>query len=275
MTIKLLALDLDGTIFGDDLMITPRTRKAIADAQAAGVLVTIATGRMMRAARTISKDLNIDVPLICYQGALIQDSRTGEILLHKTVPVTLAKEVVETTEEDNLHLNVYMNDDLFVERMTSEARYYARINMDMKVEIVGDLRNWLDKQYPSEPTKLVIVTEPQVTDSVLSSYTARFGTSLQVTKSHPRFTEFTNIECSKGRALARLAAHYNIQQHDVMAIGDGHNDFDMIQWAGWGVAMQTAPQMVLDAARIVTPPITEDGAALAIERYILEPLARS
>ncbi|MGA7729975.1 MAG: Cof-type HAD-IIB family hydrolase [Chloroflexia bacterium] len=269
MTIKLLALDLDGTIFGDDLLITPRTRKAIASAQAAGVVVTIATGRMFRAARHIAAELNIQGPLICYQGALVRDPRTDETLLHKTVPHHLAAEVVMLTSDQGLHLNVYLNDGLYVEKVTPEARFYSQINMDLPLNVVGDLRNWLDLQHPDEATKLVIVTSPEQTDAVLASYTEILGDRLQVTKSHPRFTEFTNHECSKGRALAQLAAQYGFKREEVMAIGDGHNDLDMLQWAGWGVAMETAPQAVRDGARIVCPPLAQDGAADAIERYIL------
>jgi Cof subfamily protein (haloacid dehalogenase superfamily) len=269
MTIKLLALDLDGTIFGDDLTITPRTRKAIADAQAAGVVVTIATGRMFTAARRIANDLDITGPVICYQGALAKDVHTEEVFLHETVPHDLALEVVKLTTEGGLHLNVYMNDNLYVSESNPQAQFYARINWEIPLNVVGDLSNWLELHRPNGATKLVIVTDPDRTDNVLATFTEIFGTRLQVTKSHPRFTEFTNIECSKGRALARLAEHYGFNKNEVMAIGDGHNDMDMIAWAGWGVAMQSAPQSVRDIARIVAPPLSQDGAADTIERYVL------
>jgi Cof subfamily protein (haloacid dehalogenase superfamily) len=269
MPVKLIALDLDGTLFGDDLVIAPRTRKAIADAQAAGIIVTIATGRMFRSARQIADDLNIAGPLICYQGALIQDNTSEEILLHKTVPITLAREVAATCAEMHLHLNVYTDDNLYVSEITPGARFYAQINMDLPMNVVGDLDNWLDRNGQHEPTKLVIITEPEQTDSTLATFTGLFGDRLQVTKSHPRFTELTNRTSSKGRALAILAERYNVPQAQVMAIGDGYNDMDMIEWAGWGVAMATAPQVVRDAARIVSPPLSDDGSADAIERYAL------
>jgi Cof subfamily protein (haloacid dehalogenase superfamily) len=269
MTVKLLALDLDGTIFGDDLIISRRVRDAILRAQRAGVVVTIATGRMFRAARLIAADLGLREPLICYQGALIQHSATSEVLYHRTVPLVLCHDLIDATNLRQLHLNVYLNDELYVSHETPEARYYSQINMDLPVHIVGDLHAWLERQDGAEPTKLVIVTDPTLTDNTLALFSELYGTRLQVIKSHPRFTEFTNIDCSKGRALAFLASHYGISQSEVMAIGDGHNDLDMIQWAGYGVAMSSAPQMVLDAANIISPPISEDGAADAIERYVL------
>lgn len=272
MTVKLLALDLDGTLFGDDLCISDRTRAAIRAALERGVIVTIATGRMFTSARKIAAGLGIEAPLICYQGALIRHSRTADTLYHKTVPASLAHEIIMETGRRGLHLNAYMDDMLYVARITPEARFYSQINMDLKVEEVGDLSHWLDTRPGEELTKMVIVTDPDETDSVLADFTATYAGRLQITKSHPRFTEFTNVECSKGIALSFLAASLGIERQQVMAIGDGHNDLDMIRWAGYGIAMPTAPRAVLDIAHTVCLPIAEDGAAKAIERFILTPL---
>ncbi len=262
-------MDLDGTIFGDDLVISARTRAAIGEAQRRGVLVTLATGRMFGSARQIAADLGIHAPLICYQGALVRHSDTGEVLYHKTVPLDLALQVIEETSRRGLHLNVYLNDRLYVARVTPEARYYSSINMDLPIHEVGDLQGWLQAQGGAEPTKLVVVTKASDTDRTLETFQGLFGGQLQVTKSHPRFTEFTNVECSKGRALAFLAEVHGIGREEVMAIGDGHNDMDMIAWAGLGVAMPTSPEAVRQVARVICAPLLEDGAAGAIEKYVL------
>ncbi|MDQ5824621.1 MAG: HAD family hydrolase [Chloroflexota bacterium] len=269
MTIKLLALDLDGTLFTDDLIVSERTRRAIRAAQERGVLVTLATGRMYTTASKIAHDLGIVAPLICYQGALVQHNGTGEVLYHQTVPLALVHEIISATEQRGLHLNIYLDDKLYVARMTEGALYYAQINYGLVLNEVGDLHAWLDAQGGLEPTKLVIVTPPEQTDAVLDEFTGQYGDLLQVTKSHPRFTEFTNKECSKGRALAFLAAQVGVAREEVMAVGDGHNDLDMLQWAGYGLAMPTAPQVVLDIAHGVCLPLADDGAAEAIERFIL------
>jgi Cof subfamily protein (haloacid dehalogenase superfamily) len=267
--IRLLAIDLDGTIFGDDLVISPRTRRAIQDAQALGAVVTIATGRMFRSARQIAVDLRVTGPLICYQGAMVRDAVTSELLLHETIPHGMAHTIFAETEGLGLHLNVYLDDELYVSQVNRYAEFYSSINMGLPMTEVGNLHEWLDGQGGKEPTKLVIVTDTEQTDGVLGHFTARYSESLQVTKSHARFTEFTNKRCSKGRALAFLAAELTIPRESVMAIGDGLNDLDMIAWAGLGVAMDTCPQEVRAAARVVCPPLSEDGAAVAIERYVL------
>ncbi|MEA2574084.1 MAG: hypothetical protein QOH93_1382 [Chloroflexia bacterium] len=269
MTIKLLALDLDGTLFTDDLIVSERARNAISAAQKRGVLVTLATGRMFTSASKIAHEVGIVAPLICYQGALIQHNGTGEVLYHKTVPIPLAHEIVTAAQRRGLHLNVYLGDKLYIAHMTEGARYYTQINYGLQANEVGDLHAWLDEQAELGPTKLVIVTPAEQTDAVLEEFTHEYGEQLQVTKSHPRFTEFTNKECSKGRALAYLAEYSGIARDEVMAIGDGHNDLDMLQWAGYGLAMPTAPQSVLDIAHGVCLPIADDGAAEAIERFIL------
>jgi hypothetical protein len=269
MSIKLLALDLDGTVFSDDLVISERTRRSIRAAQEKGVVVTIATGRMIRSARIIAAVLGIEQPLICYQGAMLAHSRTAELLYHRTIPREHTLEIIKDARSRQLHLNLYLNDEIYVERITPEAEFYSRINMDMPINAVGDLDTWLSKQGGLEPTKLVIVTNEEQTDATLSLFTNLYSDRMQVTKSHPRFTEFTNIECSKGRALAFLAAHLSLTRDEVMAIGDGHNDLDMIAWAGYGVAMGTSPQAVLEAARIVTGSLADEGAARVIEQHIL------
>jgi Cof subfamily protein (haloacid dehalogenase superfamily) len=267
--IRLLASDLDGTIFGDDLVISPRTRRAIQDSQARGVVVTIATGRMFRSAQQIASNLEVVGPIICYQGAMVRDADTSKQLLHETIPHDLAHSIFDETERLGLHLNVYFNDELYVSQVNRHAEFYSRINMSLPMTEVGSLHAWLEGQEGKEPTKLVIVTDAEETDTVLRHFMARYGASLQVTKSHARFTEFTNKLCSKGRALALLAAELGIPRESVMAIGDGLNDLDMIAWAGLGVAMDTCPQEVRAAARVICPPLSEDGAAVAIERYVL------
>ncbi len=269
MTIKLIALDLDGTLFGDDLIISERSRRAISAAQQQGTLVTIATGRMFGSARKIAAHLNISAPLICYQGAMVCHSETGEVLYHRTIPLHLAHEIITEAARRGLHLNLYLNDRLYVHHITPEALFYSKINMGLEINEVGDLHKWLDAQGGAEPTKLVIVTDAEQTDATLALFVQLHGERLQVTKSHPRFTEFTNAQCSKGRALAFLADYCGIEREEVMAIGDGHNDLDMIAWAGYGVAMSTSPPAVLQVARIICPPLAEDGAADTIKRYVL------
>jgi len=152
---------------------------------------------------------DIHEPLICYQGAMIAQAKvtSPQVLYHRTVPLHLATQIIDYAASIGLHLNLYLNDNIYVSRITPEAEFYSQINMSIPLNEVGDLQEWLRAQNGSEPTKLVVVTAADQTDRILADFTRLFGRDLQVTKSHPRFTEFTNKECSKGVALAFLANH--------------------------------------------------------------------
>src|SRR5437016_14095334 len=111
---SLIPLDLNGTISAHDLIISATMRRTIRDAQAADVIVTIATGRMFRSARQIAEDLDIVEFLICYQGAMMAHSVTEEVLYHKTVPLDLTRQIIRETARKGLHLNLYLNDKTYV-----------------------------------------------------------------------------------------------------------------------------------------------------------------
>ena len=111
---KLLALDLDGTLIGLDLTISDKTKSAIAQLMSLGIIVTIATGRMFQSARPFAQELNIESPIICYEGAMIADPASAEVLWHKPVPLELARRVIEIATNHNLHVNAYLDDELYV-----------------------------------------------------------------------------------------------------------------------------------------------------------------
>jgi Cof subfamily protein (haloacid dehalogenase superfamily) len=259
---KLLALDLDGTLIGRDLTISTRTKSAISQIMSQGVIVTIATGRMFQSALPFANELNISAPLICYQGAMVANPTTKEILWHLPVPLTLAKQVIESVREDGLHINAYLDDELYVDRVNEEAELYSVIS---KVEAhpVGNLLDFLDR----DPTKLVIIGKPVEIDGITSKLSDKFGSALYVAKSYERFCEIAHPDCGKGKALAQIAARLGIAQSEVVTIGDNPNDVDMLEWAGMGIAMANGTDESQKASDWVTGSIEEDGVAQAIEKF--------
>src|SRR4051812_25662178 len=127
MPIKLLALDLDGTVFAEDMVISPRTRAAIAAARAQGVHVALATGRTFASAQRFAADLGADAPLICYQGAWVRDA-VGVTLLHRTITRAIAAEVIQMARAADWQCNLYVNDEGYVEQIKPEAGIYFRLN---------------------------------------------------------------------------------------------------------------------------------------------------
>lgn len=258
---KLIAIDIDGTLIGKTLTITPRTKNAIREVMASGIHVTLATGRMFQSALPYARELNINIPIICYQGALIGHPVTGEILWHQPVPLNLARQVIEIVRRDKLHLNAYLGDQLFIEHITEEAKYYAGISR-VELHIVDDLTIFLDR----DPTKLVIIGTELEVNTINKKLNEIFGNSLYIIKSYPKFCEVAHPDCSKAKALAKLSLQMNIDQSEIIAIGDNPNDLDMVEWAGLGIAMGNGSSDVISAADMVTGSLEEDGVAQAIEK---------
>src|SRR4051812_47435496 len=111
---KLIAIDVDDTLLNDDLIVTEGTKLAMEKAIAQGVTVTLATGRMYASARKIADQINLNVPIITYQGSLVKTLLDGQVLYERSVPTDAAKQLYAFTEEHGLHLQLYVNDILYV-----------------------------------------------------------------------------------------------------------------------------------------------------------------
>jgi Cof subfamily protein (haloacid dehalogenase superfamily) len=265
--IKLLAFDLDGTALGHDLVITDELKEVVAEAVARDVMVTIATGRMYRSALQFAKELNLDAPLICYQGAMVREISTGETIYHLPISHDLAREFISLARQREYHVNLYVDDHLYVEQLNDEARYYSELAR-VPAEAVGDLWEFLDRS-ERDPTKLVVITDEQRTPQALSDMQQKFGNRLYITRSNPRFTEALNPQCNKGTALASIAHSLGLVSARVMAIGDDHNDLPMLDYAGVSVAVANAGPIVRQRARHVTKGFGTDGVIEAIRHFIL------
>ena len=264
---QLLALDLDGTLVTDDLIITQPVKAAIARAGQQGVIVTLSTGRMFQSALQFARELDLAVPLICYQGAMVRHSLTGETIYHQPVPLEVAQHFIAKTMEQRLHVNSYVDDRLYVAEMNEAARYYADLAR-VEANIVGDLLAFTDRP-DRAPTKLVVVTEEDRTLAVVQEYQAAFGAGLYVTRSHARFAEAVNPQCNKGTALAALAKSLDIPREKVLAIGDNLNDLPMLKWAGLGIAVGNAGPIVQQSAHHVTQGRFAEGVIEAINEFVL------
>lgn len=267
MPYKLVALDLDDTLLNAQFKISPRNQEAIRRVVKKGILVTIATGRMYRSALRYARELEIDLPLILYHGAMIREAVSGEMIRYSPVPGELAREIVEFAAAENYHVNLYIDDRLFVRTETEESRYYQTI-APIPVEPVGDLCAFLD-QRQVEPTKLSIINRDERMDELQPYLEEKYTGRLTVLQSRPHFLEITSTEATKGQALKYLGDLRDIKQEEMVAIGDSYNDIDMLRFAGMGVAMANAPAAVRDVADFITDSNLDDGVATFLERYIL------
>ena len=239
----LVAADLAGSLFDHSLLIS----------------------RMYRAARPFAQALAIDQPLICYQGALTRSDE--ETLAHWAVPLPLAREVLEFAATRDIATNIYIDDRLFVAEHREENAFYASLSRGVTIEAVGPLLEFMDQP----PTKIVLIQQEQEVPALLEDVTARWGAVAQVVRSHLRFVELTHPAASKGNALHGMADALGIPGERTLAVGDNLNDLSMVQAAGIGIAMGNADPALKAQADWVAPPLHEDGFAVAVERFLLQP----
>jgi Cof subfamily protein (haloacid dehalogenase superfamily) len=261
---RLLAADLDGTLMGEDFTLPPRVKIAVRRAIERGVHVTLATGRGYAATLRYARDLGIDTPLICYQGGQIRDPGSGEVLHNVTMPRALAEEAIRLAWERGWHLCLYIGDQVFLNELLRPPEFYERL-IGMAVHCVPDLAVALD----GDPTKFIVIADEPQADRIEEELRARMEGRLKIVRSHRFFVEGNPLQATKGQALARLAKLLGVARSAVMAIGDQDNDADMVAWAGLGVAMGNAVPQVKAVADYIVPSVDEDGAAVAIESFLL------
>jgi Cof subfamily protein (haloacid dehalogenase superfamily) len=230
--------------------------------------VIVVTGRMYRSVRPYLEQAGIDDPVVCYQGAVVADPRTDEFLRHEPIPLELARETVLALQGEGFHVNCYVEDELYVAEVTPEAERYAGFQ-NLPLHPVGDLVQWLSEP----PTKLVTIDDPEVLDDLEARMKARFDGRLYISKSLPDFLEFASPDVTKASGLAFLGEHLGFGPENTVAFGDGENDKELLDWAGFGIAVANAHPSVLETADWVCPSAEEEGVAQVIEA-VLERLSK-
>ncbi len=223
----------------------------------------LVTGRMFQSVRPYALEAGLDDPVVCYQGAAVVEPRSGRWLLHVPIPLELARETIRVLQSEGFGLNCYVNDELYVADVTPEARRYADFQ-HLELHPVGDLLAWLEEP----PTKLVVIDDPEVLDGLEAQMKARFDGRLYISKSLPHFLEFASPEVTKASGLAFLAEHLGFARERTVAFGDGENDVEVVEWAGYGVAVENAHPRVKAIADFICPRVDEEGVAQVLEAYL-------
>ncbi len=264
MTTRLLAVDLDGTLLTSARTIPAGVLEAVAAAQARGVRVTVATGRVWPSAEPYILRVGADPPAILYNGGMVYDFRSGVILSRVPLPYDHARAVLELLRAfPQVQPHLYVDDQVYIGRAGALSDYYRRKNGIPVVE-VGDLLAFL----PREAMKILIVGDRA---SLVAVHDAIAALPLPI---HTVFSEETYLEvlppgCSKGTALEFIAQTLQIPASEIVAVGDNLNDLEMLQFAGVGVAMGNADEVLRRHADYVTRTNDEEGVRDVIERFIL------
>jgi len=261
--VQAVAMDLDRTILGPSLEFTDVLVEAVAAVEAAGIVPVIATGRMFRSARRYAQRLRLTSPLICYQGALVADPNSGEWLLHEPLDPADGRELIEAIRPRGFHINVYVDDELYVAELNRYSDEYAR-HARLEAHAVGDLATWLT--VPT--TKIVVVGDPEPLDELNLELHERFGSRFFIAKSLPTFLELARAGVSKGSGLHFVCNRLGIDPAAVVGFGDGANDVELLEEAGTAVAVENADPLLLPHADVLVPSVEEDGVARFLQLLV-------
>ena len=260
--IKLVVTDIDGTIYSPQCGITNAVKECIQNLVNNGIYVAIATGRSFSSTKNVADEIGVKCPLICYQGGLI-NTYDGELIDVKYLDEAPAREIVKELRKRNIHMNVYIEDVLFVEN-----------DNDIIKEYVGDknVHYFKTESFDTLDFKklnkiLVIDHNTQLIEDLIKELQVKYP-QLYIVKSQPIFCEIANKQATKGNAIKFLANKLGFTEKEVLAIGDQNNDIEMVVTAGVGVAMGNGTPEIKAKADYITDTVLNDGFVKAIDKFV-------
>jgi Cof subfamily protein (haloacid dehalogenase superfamily) len=265
--IRLVAIDLDGTLLDPQSQVTERTEKALRAVLAKGISVIFATGKTYAAVAPLVERFGIKTPCICVQGLVVYGG-DGRIIHQQTLSPAAARQVITYAEDRGFFALLYSGARILMKMRNQqvESTLFTRYH-EPAPETVGALQNVLE----SVPVnKIALVGEPRAIKALRWQLNAQVGSAVRLMQAGvPQMLEVLPSGASKGAALKALLKELKVDPEEVLAIGDAENDLEMLQLAGIGVAMGQAEQRVKDAADFVVASNAEDGAAEALEQFVL------
>ena len=267
--IKVLALDLDGTLTNDEKIVTPRTRAALDAAAAQGVTIVLASGRPTAGITPLATELGLDKKggcILSYNGGKIVDCATGEALYQVQLPAEYVPELCAFAAKEDVAIVTYNNEGVICERDTDPWANKECFTCKLPMTHVDDVASYVD--YPV--CKMLITLDPARRDEVWKKGKQQFAGRIDLYPSSPWFIEAVPLGVAKDKSLAALLERMGLTRENLMACGDGLNDRSMISFAGVGVAMQNAEDTVkADADYVTAADNNHDGVAEAVEKFIL------
>lgn len=268
MAYEILVLDIDGTLTTSEKIISETTYQAIMEVQKRGHKVVLASGRPTPGIVALAKQLKLEQfggYILSYNGAKIIHCKTNEVIYNQTLPQSVIKDLYDASIEFNVGLITYSNDsvvsahdlDPYIE-IESKINHIPAVKVDSFVDYVT---------YPVN--KCLMTGDGDYLAKVEQQMKLRFGDTLNIYRSEPFFLEIMPQHIDKAYSLGKLLDHLGLSREQLISCGDGFNDLSMIQYAGLGVAMANAQQVVKEAADYITHSNDEDGVAHVVEKFML------
>jgi len=259
-----LVADIDGTLVGEDKIVPPGVVRAVKAAQARGVRVCLATGRMWDAARPFVETLGANPPVILYNGALVYDFVSDRALRTRALPRAGVARILEVIRRfRQVSPLLFVHGKVFAERRTPFVDLYAR--RDRLTVETGTFEPLLTE----DPVKMLIIGDPQDLEALSRALAALPAPPVNQVFSQKDYLEILPAGTNKGVALPVLAEATGVPLEQIVAVGDASNDLPMLQAAGMAVAVEGSPPEVLAAAAWVCPPPEREGVRVVIERVFL------
>lgn len=261
--IRLLAIDLDGTLLNDSKQVSEQTSKALLGLPERGVYVVIASARPPRSVRHIYSMLKLNTWQINYNGAMIWDEGTRSVVFHRPMTGTLVRHVIDFAR--NLHPDVLASCEILDRWHTDryDPTYSTETGRLFKPDVIAPLKDICT----GEITKLMLLGDPFVIGRISPLIAEKFKGEIGMVQTDPDLIQIMDKRVGKSAALKKVAAHYRVPMAQVMAIGDAPNDVGMLQLAGVAVAMDNAHARVKRVAHWVAPSNNDHGVHAALVKY--------
>lgn len=249
-TYSLVALDIDGTMIGDERLVKPELVAAIDRVQKTGAVVSVSTGRTLRPALRIAEEAGAAGPVICFQGAMTYDQITKMAIRHERLNEEVTKKAISGLISVVPEVMMFLGDDIWVEQRSDWTDAYSE-RMGIEIRDIDSLSGMADQQ----PTAIVGVGDPRIVGPLVGNLHERLNGTALVTHSLPMFCEVEAIGAGKDLAVEHLADLLNVDRAGVIAVGDGKGDQSMIEWSGLGVAIEGGHYDAIESAdRVIGTP---------------------
>lgn len=271
MRIKLLAVDIDGTLVTRSKELTAETKKAIQKFIKSGGIFVLATGRPHKGVKRYVAELNLESLggyVISYNGSRIRDIKTGELLYKKNLHLPQIPQILAAAKKYNVPLTTYReeeDEDIAITDKANDDFFQLEVGINrLQVQRVPSLKDEIQYSVP----KFLITGEPGYLSAVEQKMKQEL-TGVTVFRSETFFLEITPNGVDKGSSLLWLADYLGVNRNETMACGDGFNDVTMLKAAGMGVAMENAQEQTKNAADFVTLSNEDNGVAYAIRKFAI------
>ena len=284
--IRLVACDLDGTLFNSDMIISKENANAIHQAQENGIEFLVATGRAPKESQLLLKDADIHTGFINLNGALVFD-KDGNLRVKHVIDKAKAEQVIDLLHQNHFYFEIITRDNVYTENLNSRISNVAHVMVDLNpgmtfkqaVAISAGSKSIMNMSQINNFNELINNPDQEIMKIIafdsrgheafkdIINNINKMG-DLVVTSSSASNIEINNINAQKGIALLEYAKEKGIKREEVAAIGDNLNDESMIRNAGTGVAMGNAVPAIKELAQVETKTNNENGVAYILHKFI-------